>query len=149
MAPRSTHERIAHARERLASEANVWIATSSRQGNPHLVPLSLAWIENRIIVTTPIGTPTASNAGTTRRARAALDGADDVVIIDAAVEVTALEQAEDALIERYIAAVEWDPRQEQGAWAVLVLSPQRTQAWNGPAEISGRTIMRAGQWLDG
>lgn len=28
------------------------------------------------------------------------------------------------------------------------LVPQRIQVWKGPAEFSGRTVMRAGAWLD-
>jgi hypothetical protein len=28
------------------------------------------------------------------------------------------------------------------------LVPQRIQVWKGPAEFSGRTVMRAGVWLD-
>ena len=28
------------------------------------------------------------------------------------------------------------------------LVPERMQVWKGPAEFSGRTVMRAGVWLD-
>jgi hypothetical protein len=28
------------------------------------------------------------------------------------------------------------------------LLPERMQVWKGPAEFSGRTVMRAGVWLD-
>jgi hypothetical protein len=58
MAPRTTNGRIAHAKHLLNTEANVWVSTSSPTGTPHLVPLSLAWHENRILVATPTSTLT-------------------------------------------------------------------------------------------
>jgi Pyridoxamine 5'-phosphate oxidase len=130
-------------------DADVWIATASDEGIPHLVPLSLAWIDDRIVVATPSDTATARNAAATGRARAVLASTDDVVILDCDAEVLALDGADPSTMERYAARVGWDPRQESGDWAVLVLSIRRAQAWNSPAEIDGRTIVRDGRWLDG
>jgi hypothetical protein len=28
------------------------------------------------------------------------------------------------------------------------LIPRRMQVWRGPAEFSGRTVMRGGEWID-
>ena len=67
MTDRSTGERAALARMRLESEANVWIASASAAGIPHLVPLSLAWIDEHIVVATPSDTPTARNAAANGR----------------------------------------------------------------------------------
>ena len=147
MTGRSTAERAEHARRRLAGEANVWVATASNGGVPHLVPLSLAWIDNRIVVATPTDTPTARNAAATGTARAALDSADDVVIIDAATEVVAYGSAAPELRAGYVERVGWDPADNSGDWVLLILSPTRGQAWNGPGEIEGRTIIRDGAWL--
>lgn len=80
--PRSISERAAHARLPLALDANVWIATASPGGLAHMVPLSLAWIDDQIVVATPTDTVTARNVATSGQARAALDSADDVVIFD-------------------------------------------------------------------
>jgi len=136
MASRSTAERTAHRRTRLNNDHNVWIATASPDGLPHLVPLSLAWFDDTIVVATPSDTPTARNAIATGRARAALDSADDVVIIDTVAEVVAFDTAEQSLTSRYIKRVGWDPSDNPGAWSLLVLTPRRAHAWNGPGERS-------------
>lgn len=133
---------------RLESDANVWVATASASGGPHLVPLSLAWIDERIVVATPTDTPTARNAAATRQARAALDGAVDVVLFDCDVEVMPFDQADPAIVDRFVTRVGWDPRDEPGAWSLLLLRPTRGHAWNSPSEIDGRTIVRDGYWRD-
>ncbi len=149
MTNRSTSVRASEARARLESDANIWLATASSGGVPHLVPLSLAWIDDKIIVATPSDTPTAQNAMSSARARAALDSADDVVIFDADATVLDFDEANESLINRYVQRVGWDPRDNPGAWSILVLTPRRAQAWDGPNEITGRTIVRDGVWLDG
>lgn len=147
MSNRSTSVRAQEALARLQSEANVWVATASSDGVPHLVPLSLAWIDSQIVVATPFDTPTARNGAATGRARVALDGADDVVIFDVKVEVVDFDGADPALKESYVERVGWDPRNNPGHWSLLMLTPWRAQAWNSPSEISGRTIISDGQWL--
>lgn len=148
MANRSTAERAAQARARLETEANVWISTASADGLPHLVPLSLAWLDEQIVVATPENTLTVRNIAATGRARAALDDADDVVIIDTDAEVVSFDSADPAVVERYVARVGWDPRNMDGVWSLLFLTPTRAHAWIGPAEIEGRTIIRDRSWLN-
>ena len=148
MAPRSTAERIAHARARLESDANVWISTASAHGVPHLVPLSLAWIDEQIVVATSATSATAKNIVATGRARAALDSADDVVIIDTDARLVLFADAPQSTVEQYVHRVGWDPSNEPGEWALMVLTPIRGQAWIGPAEIAGRTFIRDGAWLE-
>jgi hypothetical protein len=106
----------------------------------------LAWIEGQALVSTPTETATVRNATASRRARLALDSAEDVVLIDVDVECVDLSAAEPGLVGTYIERVGWDPRQEPGAWTLLVMTPRRIQAWDGPAEIDGRTVMAGGQW---
>jgi Pyridoxamine 5'-phosphate oxidase len=148
MRNRPISQRVADAKARLRGDTNVWLATASTEGVPHLVPLSLAWLDEHVVVATPSASPTARNATTAKRARLALDSTDDVVIVDADAKVVALDDADPQLIARYAQRVGWDPREESGSWSVLVLSPRRVQSWNGPSEIDGRTIMREGRWLD-
>lgn len=148
MAPtRSVAERANHARARLQSDSNVWIATASADGSPHLVPLSLTWIDDQIVVATPADTPTGKNVAESGKARAALDSADDVVIIDADARLVLFADADPAMVKRYVERVGWNPSNEPVEWALLVLTPTRGQAWNGPAEIAGRTFIRNGSWL--
>lgn len=141
MSNRTTAERAAHARSRLETEHNIWISTASTAGLPHLVPLSLAWLDDRIVVATPAETPTARNARDTARARAALENTDDVVLFDADADATPFVDADASLVDRYVSAVGWDPRENPGEWSLLVLTPRSAQAWQGAAEIDGRTIV--------
>jgi len=147
MAPRTTHDRIAHATHLLNTEANVWVSTASLTGVPHLVPLSLAWHDNRILVATPASTPTARNVAATGKARAALDSADDVVLVTADATEEPFASADTAVLREFVNRIGWNPATESGEWSLLVLIPQVVQAWQGPGEIDGRTIMKNGEWL--
>ena len=109
---RPTSVRAEEALARLQSESNVWVATASSDGVPHLVPLSLAWIDGHVVVATPSDTPTAQNGVATGRARAALDSADDVAIFDVDVEVVDFDDAEEALKNSYVDRVGWDPSEQ-------------------------------------
>lgn len=131
---------------RLGTEPNVWVATASTAGVPHLIPLSLAWVGDAVVVATPTDSPTVRNAVASGVARATLDSADDVVIIDAEVRVEDIDRAELSTVEAYVGHVGWDPRNNPGSWSLLTLTPRRVQAWNGVDEIKGRTIMRDGVW---
>lgn len=145
---RSRAERRRETTQRLNAEANVWVSTAGPDGTPHLVPLSLAWDGTRLLVATPTNTPTVRNAAATGRARAALESTSDVVVIDAEAEVVPLSDADADTVATYVQGVGWDPRREGGQWSLVVLTPRRIQAWNGPSEIDGRTIMRDDVWLD-
>lgn len=147
MPKRPSSQRKEDALGRLRTEPNVWVATASLAGQPHLVPLSLAWLGDAIVVATPTDTPTVRNAAASGRARATLDSADDVVIFDTEVSVEAIESADPALVEDYVRRVGWDPRNNPGSWSILTLTPERVQVWNGVEEITGRTIMRNGTWM--
>ena len=146
MADRTTPSRVQQVVERLSTEPNVWVATASLDGVPHLVPLSLAWIDDRVVVATPTETVTVRNATATGRARIALDSAADVVVIDADVECVGLSDADQSVLDVYASRVGWDPRSEPSEWTLLTLTPRRVQAWNSVAEIEGRTIMSHGVW---
>ena len=145
---RSTSQRRTDALRRLEHDANVWIATSSADGRPHLVPLSLAWDGRRVLVATPSDTPTVRNAAATGVLKAALHSADDVVLIDAEVEVVDFSHADAETVDRYVERVGWNPADEPGAWSLLIARPTTMRAWNSVGEISGRTIMRNGEWKD-
>ena len=67
-------------------------------------------------------------------------------MIDAAAAVVTAEDLEDSAVEGYERA-SGVPRSTPGS-VYLQLAPRRIQVWKGPAEFSGRTVMRAGAWLD-
>ena len=124
---------------------DVWVATSSGS-TPHLVPLSLAWVDDRAVIAVDATSPTARNLAESGIARLAVGPTRDVVMIDAQLEKTVDVAADTALGERYVAQADWDPRTSPG-YVFMVLRPVRLQAWREVNEIRGRTLMRDGSWL--
>ncbi|MDF2092210.1 pyridoxamine 5'-phosphate oxidase family protein [Knoellia sp. 3-2P3] len=125
---------------------DVWVATASAAGIPHLVPLSLAWVGERVVVAVEATSVTARNLTTSGTARLAVGPTRDVVAIDVVLERSVDVAADDPVGEAYVAQADWDPRTSQG-YVFLVLRPTRMQAWREANEIAGRTLMRDGTWL--
>jgi hypothetical protein len=148
-APRPAEQRKADTLAKLAQEAaDVWVATSSPKGEAHLVPLSLCWDEDRVVLATERGSRTFANLEASGRARLALGPERDVVIIDAVVvSVIDVDTAPHSLADAYADQADWDPREAGGGYAYIVLAPERIQAWREANEIAGRTLMRHGTWL--
>ena len=133
---------------RLERESNVWVATASPAGVPHLIPLSLAWDGTCVLVATPTDSPTVRNAASSGSAKVALDSADEVVLIDGEVEVIDFGAANRSAIDAYVERVGWNPAEQGGDWSLLSIAPKTVRAWNGVAEMQGRTIMKDGAWLE-
>lgn len=146
MAPRSLEQRKADALELLASTEDAWVATAAGD-DAHLVPLSIWWDGEVITIATSADSVTARNTAATGRARVALGGTRDVVMIVGAVENVPLADAADAIRTGFVDALGWDPAEEPGEWVYLQVRPERVQAWRESDEIEGRTIMRGGMWL--
>ena len=128
------------------SAIDVWVATASATGAPHLVPVSLAWVDERVVIAVEATSVTARNVTASGQARLAVGPTRDVVMIDAVLEETVDVAADDALGAAYVAQADWDPRRDTG-YVFLVLRPVRVQAWREANEIAGRTLMRDGSWL--
>lgn len=167
--PRPKGQRKAETLAKLtAPNADVWVASASAAG-PYLVPLSLAWVDGRIVLALSGSTRTARNIVAQGTARLGLGHTRDVVMIDATLERShpvptpaTTNDGEDtrraadadgereqvaALAEAYAAQADWDPRAEGGDYVYLVLRPQRIQAWREADEIPDRLLMRNGTWL--
>jgi len=144
-AVRAAAERKTDTMARLEGDADIWVATASA-GLPHLVPLSLAWDGAHVILATPAKSPTAQNAAASGEVRLALGATRDVTLIEAAAEVVPCADAPDPIARCYSARTGWDPRREEMPHVFLIATPRTVRAWNSLAEISGRTIMRGGQW---
>jgi len=52
---------------------DVWVATASAAGAPYLVPVSLAWVNDRAVIAVAKSSLTATNLTTSREARLAVD----------------------------------------------------------------------------
>jgi hypothetical protein len=151
--PRSKAQRKADTLAQLQARGrDVWVAsaTVAASGSPHahLVPLSLAWIDERVVIALESESQTARNITAHGRARLAIGPTRDVVIVDAVLDrAVALDHAPAALAGRYAEQADWDPRTARGHFVYLVLRPERIQAWREANELAGRTLMRAGSWL--
>ncbi|HEX6194806.1 MAG TPA: pyridoxamine 5'-phosphate oxidase family protein [Jiangellaceae bacterium] len=125
---------------------DVWVATAAATGVPYLVPLSLAWVDERVVIALDESSRTARNLTASGTARLAVGPTRDVVMIDAVLEKTVGVATDDVLGAAYAAQADWDPRGQPG-YVFLVLRPVQVQAWREVNEIAGRTLMRDGTWL--
>ncbi|WP_205471722.1 pyridoxamine 5'-phosphate oxidase family protein [Nocardioides sp. SYSU D00038] len=145
--PRDRATRRADTLARWAeSEVDCWVATASPEGVAHLVPLSLAWTGERLVVAVQESSRTARDLRASGRARVAVGPTRDVTMVDAVLERAVPVGTDDALGAAYAAQADWDPRGSDG-YVYLVLRPERVQAWREADEIAGRTLMRDGAWL--
>lgn len=139
--------RKADALAMLATPAvDVWVASASPSGAPHLVPVSLAWLDERAVIAVEDRSVTARNLSATGAARLAVGPTRDVVMMDAVVESMVDVGADPRLGSAYATQADWDPRLSSG-YMFFVLRPVRIQAWRQADEIAGRTLMRDGTWL--
>ncbi len=145
--PRDPGVRKADALAALATPAiDAWVATASAAGGAHLVPLSLAWVHDRVVIALAAASVTAANLTASGRARLDVGPTRDVVMIDVELERAVVVDDDDELAASYAGQADWDPRGTPG-YVFLVLRPVRVQAWREANEIPGRTLMRGGAWL--
>ena len=147
--PRSASQRKLDALALLRSkEQDGWVATGSSDGMAHLVPLSIAWDGECVLVATEPSAVTTKNIESNGRARIALGATRDVLMIDAELEAAGRAVVvDDDQIHCYIAQSGWDPRDAGVEFVMLRLRPTRIQAWREVNEIADRTLMRNGEWL--
>ena len=101
-----------------------------------------------MVLITPEATATVRNLTVSPTARVAAGGTRDVVMLDVALEsLLSLADARPELLEAYASQADWDPRVAPDGMVALVLRPERIQVWRESDEISGRTVMRDGEWL--
>jgi hypothetical protein len=145
--PRSLERRKADTLAKLGTPAiDVWVASASGS-DPYLVPLSLAWLDDRVVLAVDATSRTARNVIARGGARLALGPTRDVVMIDAILERVVPTAEAGPLAEGYARQADWDPRDAGGGYVYLVLRPDRIQAWRESNELAGRTLMRNGTWL--
>jgi hypothetical protein len=150
--PRSASQRKADTLAKLTAEAaDVWVASASVSdagAQAYLVPLSLGWVDERIVLALQATSQTAINIAAAGKARLGLGPTRDVVLIDAVLEEShQAEDVPDRIGAGYAEQSDWDPREAGAGYVYLVLRPVRIQAWREENELRGRTIMRRGDWL--
>lgn len=145
--PRGLAARQAHARHRLETGFQLWLATGSDGHGAHLIPVAYVWDGSALTTATFANSRTAANLAGHPRARVALGDTADVVMIDTHASLVDVPDIDADLAERY-AKVSSDPRTHPaGTFLYIHLRPSRIQVWNGLHEFPGRTVMRNGHWL--
>jgi general stress protein 26 len=131
-----------------ASNTNIWVASASLTGAVHLVPVSHTWNGAQIIVATEPSSRTAANVAANPQASLALGETRDVVMIEAILVKTFLEDAAPAeLADGYATQARWDPRTDSDDYIYLVFRPERIGVWREGEDLTGRTVMRSGAWV--
>ena len=143
---RSTERRKRDAIAKLEGDMDVCVVTADDHENAHLVPLSLCWHNEEVVVATEARSRTAQNAERSGQARLVLGPSRDVVIIDAAASVVDMVDAEPLIKNAYRERTGWDPGGEGGYWVYIRLRRRTVQVWCEVDEIIGRTVIRDGTW---
>lgn len=147
-APRSRTTRRRDTERRLSQDVDVWVATASAHGVPHLVPLSFDWDGETVLLATPEASPTGRNLAATRRVWLGLGPTRDVTMLEGVVEVVGLGELPAAAADGFAARTGFDPRAEGGGYAWFRVRPRTARAWREADELAGRELMRDGRWLD-
>lgn len=129
--------------------ADTWVATASTKGIAHLVPLSYAWDGECVVLAAEASSLTVRNVRSSRRARLGFGPTRDVVIVDGELDrlLDATDDAADDTARAYADQAAWDPRHESEPYVFVFLRPRRVQAWREANELSGKVLMRDGEWL--
>jgi len=143
---RTLSERREAALEHLRSNTNLWLATVSDGQGPHLIPVSFWWDGVRLTTATSEDSRIARNVRAQPKVRAAIGSTGDVLMIDATAEIVPWGEIDETAADGY-ARASGVPRSMRG-FVYVRLVPRRMQVWKGCAEFSGRTVMRAAEWLD-
>jgi pyridoxamine 5'-phosphate oxidase-like protein len=144
--PRSRAQRRRDTEHRLAHDVDVWVASASADGAPHLVPLSFDWDGEALLMATPAESPTGRNLTATRVVRLGLGPTRDVSVIDGDVEVLGIDALPQERAERFAARTGFDPRASATPYRWFRVTPRRIQAWREADELPDRVLMRDGRW---
>ncbi|MFK0256254.1 pyridoxamine 5'-phosphate oxidase family protein [Streptomyces sp. NPDC090445] len=145
--PRSRAQRRRDTEHRLTHDIDVWVASASADGAPHLVPLSFDWDGEALLAATPAESPTGRNLAATRTARLALGHTRDVAMIEGGVEVLDIDALPPQRGDRFATRTGFDPRALTTPYRWFRITPHRIQAWREENELAGRELMRDGRWL--
>lgn len=145
--PRSRGQRRQDTEYRLTHDVDLWVATASPGGVPHLIPLSFDWDGEVLLVATPGDSVTGKNLANARTVRLGLGHTRDVCVIDGDVQVLDIDALLPERGDRFAERTGFDPRALSTPYRWFRISPRRIQSWREENELSGRDLMRDGRWL--
>ena len=145
---RTAQQRKADTLRRLENDVDTWVATADpATGVPYLVPLSFLWDGATVLISTPATSPTSRNLRATGRVRLGIGPTRDLVLIEGTVQTeTAATEIPAEAGDAFAAKTGFDPRELTG-YAYFQIQPQRLQAWREANELTGRDLIRDGDWV--
>lgn len=146
---RSPSQRQQDSLARLEQDVDVWVATADAgSGTPYLVPLSFLWDGSTVLVATPSSSPTSRNLQATGKVRLGIGPTRDLVLIEGIVgDILAATEIPVEVGDAFAAKTGFDPRRLTSRYLYFRIRPQRLQAWREANELTGRELMRDGEWL--
>ena len=145
--PRTRVQRRHDTEQRLRRDVDLWVASAAADGTAYLVPLSFDWDGEALLLATAAASPTARNLTATGSVRLGLGETRDVVMVDADVEVLAMDALPQPDGDRFAARTGFDPRTLPQPYRWFRVVPRRIHAWREVDELPGRELMRDGRWL--
>jgi len=145
---RTAQQRKADTLRRLSSDVDTWVATADpATGTPYLVPLSFLWDGATLLISTPGTSPTSRNLRATGRVRLGIGPTRDLVLIEGTVQAeTAAAEISAEAGDAFAVKTGFDPRELTG-YAYFRIQPERLQAWREANELTGRDLIRGGDWV--
>ena len=145
---RTAQQRKADTLRRLENDVDTWVATADpATGVPYLVPLSFLWDGATVLISTPASSPTSRNLRATGRVRLGIGPTRDLVLIEGTVQKeTAATEIPAETGDAFAVKTGFDPRELTG-YAYFQIRPQRLQAWREVNELTGRDLIRDGDWV--
>ena len=145
---RTAQQRKADTLRRLSSDVDTWVATADpATGVPYLVPLSFLWDGATLLISTPGTSPTSRNLRATGRVRLGIGPTRDLVLIEGTVQAeTAAAEISAEAGDAFAVKTGFDPRELTG-YAYFRIQPERLQAWREANELTGRDLIRGGDWV--
>jgi PPOX class probable F420-dependent enzyme len=118
------------AEEQLESSRNYWVGTTKPDGAPHAMPVWGIWFDGAVVFSTSPESRKGRNLDHDPRAVVHVESGDEVVVLEGAVEETALDEPmADAYEAKY--AYRPGPGSPGGLW--YRLTPRVAYAWTEPA----------------
>jgi pyridoxine/pyridoxamine 5'-phosphate oxidase len=115
--------------ERLASEANIWLATTRSDGRPHLVPIWFVWHDEQFYLLTTLASVKARNLLANPRASVALESGSQPLIAECAARRVEAPYSNE-LVEAFRAKYDWDITRDGEYNGMFALTPLKWLTWN-------------------
>lgn len=133
---------------RLSNDVDIWVATASADGTPHLVPLSFDWDGETVLLATAWESRTVRNLAATGAVRLGLGPTRDVCMIDGDIELLEMAALPPERGDRFAASSGFDPRPLTTPYCWIRITPRGIQSWREENELADRQLMRGGVWLE-